>query len=116
MFPLYHVLADAGEFAGGDVVPSTSSNTLRLDGLAMRKDGKTRVLIANLGVTKQTVRVRNLPEHVQVRRLDETNAEEAMLAPEVFRAQEGELLETSAGELELTLLPYAIARIDTAAE
>jgi len=113
VFPLYHVLADVGEFAGGQVVPTTSSNTLQVDGLALRKDGKTRVILANLSAEPQQVTVQNLSERVRVRHLNEINAEEAMLSPEAFRAGEGELLQTSGGALKLSLLPYAIARIDT---
>lgn len=113
VFPLYHVLADVGEFAGGEVVPSTSSNTLQVDGLALHKDGKTQVILANLSAELQQVTVQNLSERVWVRHLNELNAEEAMLSPEDFRVQEGELLQTSGGALELRLLPYAITRVDT---
>lgn len=113
VFPLYHVLADVGEFAGGEIVPTTSSNTLQVDGLALRKDGKTRVILANLSAEPQQAMVQNLNERVRVRHLNEINAEEAMLSPEAFRAGEGELLQTSGGALELSLLPYAIARVDT---
>ncbi len=113
VFPLFHVLADVGEFAGGQVIPTTSSDTLQVDGLAVRKDGKTRAILANLSPEPQQVTVQNLGRRVRVRRLNETNAEEAMLSPEDFRAGEGETLQTSGGVLELSLLPYAIARIDT---
>jgi hypothetical protein len=114
VFPMYHVLADVGEFAGGEVLPTTSSSTLKVDGLALRKDGKTRVLLANLSPEPQHVIVSNLSQRVRVRHLDETNAEEAMRSPEDFRSQAGELHETSSGALELSLLPHAVARIDSA--
>ena len=114
VFPLYHVLADVGEFAEGEVVPTTSSDTLRVDGLAVHKNGRTRVILANLSGEAQRVMVRNLGQQVRVHRLDETNAEEAMMSPERFRAQAGERLETHAGALKLTVLPYAIVRLDTA--
>jgi hypothetical protein len=113
VFPMYHVLADVGEFAGGEVLPTTSSSTLKVDGLALRKDGKTRVLLANLSPEPQHVIVSNLSQRVRVRHLDETNAEEAMRSPEDFRSQAGELQETSSGALKLSLLPYAVARIDS---
>jgi hypothetical protein len=113
VFPLYHVLADAGEFAGGEVVPTTSNDTLRVDGLALRKDGKTRVILANLSPEPQRATVRNLGQWVQVRHLDETNAKEAMQSPERFRASEIQSLQTPDGALELHLLPYAVVRIDS---
>ncbi len=113
VFPLYHVLADVGEFAGGEVVPTTSSNILQVDGLAVRKNGQTRVILANLSAKPQQVTVQNLGEQVRVRHLNETNVVEAMQSPETFRSQAGELQQTSAGTLELSLLPYAIVRLDS---
>ncbi|MEW5957150.1 MAG: hypothetical protein AB1801_05480 [Chloroflexota bacterium] len=112
VFPLYHVLADVGEFSGGEVLPTASSQTLVAAGLAVRKNGQTRVLLANLSHEPQQVTIQNLAEQVRVRALDETNAEAAMQAPEEFRAQAGELRSTSAGTLRLSLRPYAVARLD----
>ncbi len=113
VFPMYHVLADVGAFAGGEVIPSQSSATLKVDGLAVRRDGRTRIIVANLTGEPQQVAIRNLSGSVRVRPLDETNAQEAMVAPEDFRTEAGELLQTVKGTLEIRLLPYAIARIDS---
>ena len=113
VFPLYHVLADVGEFAGGEILPSKSSDTLKIEGLALHKDGKTRVLLANLTPDSQRVSVGNLAATVRVRHLDETNAQAAMTSPDAFRAEANELVQTANGTLELSLLPYAIAQIDT---
>jgi len=115
VFPLYHVLADVGEFAGGSVIPSTSSTPLKVEGLVMSRDGHTRILLANLSPEPQSVRVTgaNLARSVRVRFLDETNAEQAMLSPEQFRAEMGEGAQTSPDELELRLRPFGIARIDS---
>ena len=114
VFPLYHVLADVGEYAGGSVIPSRSSNPLQLDGLALRQDGHTRVIIANLSPEQRRVRVQNLDGLVQARFLDETNAVQAMIAPEAFRATPAESLPVVDRQLTLDLLPYAIVRLDTA--
>jgi len=113
VFPLYHILADVGEFAGGQVIPTTSSASLKVDGLALRTDGKTRVLLANLSPERQQVSVQNLSQEVQVRQLNETNAEAAMSSPEGFRAEAGDTMQTTKGTLELSLLPYAVVRIDS---
>jgi hypothetical protein len=113
VFPMYHVLADIGEFAGGEVIAMTSSDTLKVNGLAIRKDGKLRALLTNFTDETQIVTVQNLPTTVRVRRLNETNAEQAMLSPETLRAQEGEIMPTSKETLTLNLLPYEIVRIDT---
>lgn len=113
VFPLYHILADVGELSGGEILPSKSSDTLKVEGIALRKDGKTRILLANLTPDSQQVKVHNLPETIRVRRLDETNAHAAMTSPEAFCSSTGELVQTMDGTFELNLLPYAIAQVDT---
>ncbi|MEA3334364.1 MAG: hypothetical protein U9R25_00525 [Chloroflexota bacterium] len=113
VFPVYHVLADVGEFAGGEVIPTESRNPLLVDSLAMRYGNRVRVLVANLSNEMQQVATSGLPGRVDVRVLDETNGEEAMRFPETFRLSDGEVTETSAGTLTLNLRPYAIARIDS---
>ena len=65
VFPLYHVLADVGEFVEGQVIPTDSSNILKVDGLAVRQGDRTRIILANLTNEPQTVNVQNLgpPPH-----------------------------------------------------
>jgi hypothetical protein len=113
VFPLYHVLADAGEFAGAEIIRSTSSHSLRVEGLALREAGMIRVLLANLSAAHQVVVLRGLGERAHARVLDETNAEAAMREPEAFRAQLGQEQATEAGELNMTLRPYAFVRVDS---
>ena len=114
VFPLYHVLADVGEFAGSEVIRSTSSDALKVDGLVLRNNsGATRVLLANLSPKAQQVSVRNLGQNVRARHLDETNVAAAMASPEDFRAEQGSAVQTTDGNLELTLLPYAVVRVDS---
>jgi len=103
-----------GEFAGGEVIRSTSGDALKVDGLALRKDGRTRVLMANLSPETQQVSVQGLDPDVRVHRLDETIAEAAMSTPEAFRAEEGQPMQTTGGTLRLSLLPYAVVRVDSA--
>src|SRR5262249_44518637 len=112
VFPLYHVLADVGEFAGGEVVPSRSSQPLQVDGLVLQKDGRSRLLLANLSAEPQRVMVHGVGRAPRVRMMDQTNVEEAMQSPEVFRAGEGEQVQSVDGKLELNLRPFAMARID----
>ena len=59
VFPMYHVFADVGEFAGGHVIPSISSDTLHVDGFTLHKDGKRRVLLSNLTDKQMSVRMFN---------------------------------------------------------
>ncbi|HEX5417155.1 MAG TPA: hypothetical protein VFZ25_15935 [Chloroflexota bacterium] len=112
VFPVYHILADVGDFVGGEVVPTRSSAQLLVDGLALQKGGRKRVLLANLSHETRTVHVSGLRPRVRVRQLDELTAEDAMRAPDEYRAGTGELVETSGGTIVLTIRPYAITRID----
>ena len=114
VFPLYHVLADYGAFAGGEIVPCRSSAALRADGMVLKQDGRIRILVTNLIPEPQVVRVAcpELSGDVLVRVMDETNAEEAMLAPEAFRQAAGERRTAGNGMLSLDLGPCAVAYVD----
>lgn len=112
VFPLYHVLADLSEFAGGTVVPTKSDDPLKVDGFASHKMGKTRIVLANMTSLNQPINVRNLGGQLYVRRLNETNAEAATGSPEDFRAQPDSLVQSSGGQFEIDLLPYEVLRID----
>jgi len=112
VFPLYHVLADVGDFAGGEIMLSTSSNPLALEGIAIKKGGRRRIILANLSLSPLEVKVKDLAENVLVRHLNETNIQAAKKNPEGFRAELGQRLSTFNGDLTLDLDSYAIARID----
>ncbi len=116
VFPLYHVFAEVAEFRGGVFRPLTSSHPLLVDGLAMQKDGRTRMLVANLSAEPQRVMAANLSGQATVRLLDETNAEAAMRHPWQYRSDAGKGVQTGCGALELNLLPYAVACVDVAEE
>jgi len=115
VFPVYHLLADAGEWAGGEVVPAISSAPLVAEGLALSRGGDLCVLVANLTPLEREVVVMGLAseglDEVRVRTLDVTNAGRAMAQPETFRAEAGERVPLTAGALRLTLRPYALARV-----
>ncbi len=91
VFPIYHVLADLGEMAGARsaLIPADSSDPIRLTVLAMRRDGRSRLLLANYDDTPVPVRVNRLGEasEARVRSLDATTALQAMREPEAFRAR-----------------------------
>ena len=112
VFPLYHVLADAAEFVGAEVLPTTSSNPLQVDGFALRLHGRQRLVLANMRNEQQEVVVAPVAGEVLVRMLHETNVVEAMRAPERFRACGMEQVRATGGVLRLTLGPYAVACID----
>jgi D-apionolactonase len=112
VFPLYHVLADAAEFVDGEIVPYVSSAPLRVNGMMLRKGTRTRLMLANFTAQVQRVSVQGVGEQVAVRDLDETNVEKACTVPETFRALTGVTKHTSEGQLEVSLRPFAVVRID----
>jgi hypothetical protein len=82
--------------------------------VALMKEGRTRVLLANLTAQPQLVTVREVGARVSLRVLDESNAIEAMQSPEAFRTRQGEWVTTPGGILELALKPFAYACVDAA--
>jgi hypothetical protein len=112
-FPMYHVFADLGAFAGGELLAVTVSDSRQTGGLAVVRDGRLRLLLANFTPSTQTVMVRGLSGTVTVTTLDETSAERAMRHPDAFRASPGQPVRAdSPGGLPLVLLPYAVVRLD----
>jgi D-apionolactonase len=112
VFPLYHVLADLGEWTGGELVACAPNAPLSVNGLAVRHREKLHVLVANMTSASQELDVGPLETpKVMLRELDDRNAWEAMFRPEQFRASRREAM-VAAGSLHLTLAPYAVVRID----
>jgi len=111
VFPLYHVLADVGEFAGGEVVVCNSSDPVAVEGMVLRKAGRMAVLLANLTDQPQVARVTGLQPLLRARLLDEANVIAAMTEPRKFRANPGGSAEIIAGTLEVELRPYGLARL-----
>lgn len=112
VYPLYHVLADIGEFKGGTILPVNSSHALISNGLLLRKGKLERMILANHSPQQQILQIHGLNGSLSVRILDENSIFRAMQAPEQFRAAPGTNYNTDDGLLELTLLPYATATID----
>jgi hypothetical protein len=113
VFPLFHVLADAAEFAGADVLPSVSSHPLAFDGLTLRKNGTLRVMLANLTEHPRSILIRGLPAEALVRTLEEGSYERAtMTDPIAFHEVPGEPWLTRDGTLQIRLQPYSYGRID----
>lgn len=118
VFPVYHVLADVADYVSDgsliypEVLAATSSNALKMQGLALSGGDSQRLLIANLTSEIQAVTVRGLPAQVSVRYLDETNVVEAMINPESYRAQIS-TRDTTNGKHKFDLCPYAVIKIDS---
>lgn len=113
-FPLYHVLADVCEFAGGNVLPSQSSEPLKVECLALARDGRQRVLLANMTGETIPVAVRGpATTSVLVKRLDERTVLAATVNPGTFRESDAERQRTTDGALRIDLFPYSVVRVDS---
>lgn len=111
VFPLYHVLADVGEFGEGGspaVLLLRSSRPSEVLGLALRQQGRMRALIANLTNTEQNVRLPSILVGGRSRRLDHATSRVATRTPEVFRAAAPA---GTVGDL-VRLSPHEVLRVD----
>jgi D-apionolactonase len=111
-FPMYHVFADVGDFAGGTMRVFQSESRRMLSACVLEKNGRRRYLIANMTQEKRDFFIRDLPKDVLITLLDDTTLPMACLHPDKFRKNTGRKKETKHGRLNIWLGPYAIARID----
>jgi hypothetical protein len=113
VFPLYHVLADAGEFAGGEVVRTHSSDPLTVQSLMLRQASRRRLMLANLQARPVRVVLSGAETPFRVRHLDSETVSRAMREPESFR-HSGHATHSPARKPSLTLGPCALATLDFA--
>ncbi len=115
VFPVFHVLADVNEGLDEELLPLSSSRPLSAQGLALRRGGRYRVLVANLEPEGRRVFCVGLPRNrpFRLRSLDLSSVEEATSAPEGFRRRFGSTVVSSeAGELGVELEPYAVVTLE----
>ena len=94
-YPVYDLLNEMGEFAGGNVRQIDSTDTLAAVGLALVKPGKMRLLIGNLRAETQPIILRGFSgKPVTVKFLGNNNTS---VLP----------------ELHISLPAYGVARIDS---
>ena len=107
VFPVYHVLADLGEFARSHAIPTECDRPGNVESLLLQQGRNLRWIIANLSGESRRVR---LPDNIhigRIRRLDESTVSTAMNRPEVFRSERS----TFEGP-ELVLGRHAVATLD----
>jgi hypothetical protein len=114
VFPLYHIFADLAELDAPQVLPLRSSDPLRVEGLAIVSGALTRLLVANVTHSKQTVELPVAARSARVRVLDVSTVQAAMIDPESYRAREGATHPIAAGRLRLELSPFASVCVDLA--
>ena len=112
VYPVYHVLADLGEFTGAEVMPCFSSDSLRLSALALRQAGALRLILANHSAQTQTLILSGLSGSWMMRSLDINTIEQAMADPEAYRAQPGQPLPAG----QISLQPFAVLTLDRLTE
>jgi D-apionolactonase len=115
VFPLFHVLADAGEWTDAEIMRSTSSQPLSVEVLTPRNGGSFRFLFANFTDTMQTVELSGIQGVGVLYILDEHNVAQAVSDPDAFRSRPGEHLTLTHDGFHLELAPFAVARIDLSA-
>ena len=113
LFPVYHVFAAVGGFAEGQVLATSSSDSMKVTGLALTKGSARRVLLANLTAEAQLVDVQGVYGSLQLRTMDETNAEALMHDSAALDTKARTVQVTAHDSLRLELLPFAVACIDT---
>ncbi len=109
-FPLYHVFADVGEFAGGQAAALTPSGNQSISSLALRLGSRTTYLIANQTSSQQAIALTGPAKNCLVRSLNAANAEFAMRSPAAYRNTPF----TQITSPVLTLPPYGLIRCDLA--
>jgi hypothetical protein len=108
VFPLYHVFAEAAEYAGGTVSRVISSDPLRAEALLLQKNGRRRLLLANAGTQEESlVLPPELSGHA-VRVLDARSFREATNTPERWRRQNPR----AAASREARLAPYGVVTLE----
>jgi hypothetical protein len=111
-FPVYHVFADIGEFAGASLFDVAVSDHLAIEALALVKGDRLRVLLASFHDQDAEVTV-SLPEvrDLRARALDDQTYDLAADEPATFR-DSGEPITASDGQVSIQLRPYAVVTID----
>jgi hypothetical protein len=112
VFPVYHVFADLADLKTAELIACTSTDPLRIQGLALSDGGSLRMLIANLTPEKQTCVIKGIGVNgAQVRTLEANTFSHATAQPLQFRSQLS-WTPLAGSTLTFTLAPYSVTRID----
>lgn len=111
IFPIYHVLADIGEFHGGELLPVAVSDALRVQALALRDGQRLRVILANMSDASLQVELTLPGGETTVRPLNDETVYLAASEPRAFRAS-GEPLGEVKDALTLDLPALGLVTID----
>ena len=111
VFPVYHVLADVAEFRDGEILPVALGDGLRVQGLALRKGDRTRVLLANMTDDPVSVTLDLAgAQRGSLRQLDDRSFTRAASEPGTFR-DSSQPVDVADGIAEIALPPFAVATL-----
>ena len=112
IFPVYWVFEFLANEKDAILISLTSDMPLLVEGLAIRKNNNTRVMIANLQPCFQEIRLRSLPEgEASLRRLNAVSIGVASSDPDAFLKLSKPVI-IQEGELIHTLDPYETAFLE----
>ena len=111
VFPLFHVIADVNEFAGGLLGPLELQDRSGVDGCMLEKNGRRRYLVANTTPDPRTVILRCVSRNLRMRKLDAGSFDLACAQPHAFR-KAGRKVTVAGGACMLRLPAYAVATLD----
>jgi hypothetical protein len=111
--PIYHVLADLGDWRTTVLVHSTSSDPLTVETLVVRSERGAHALIANLTGDAQPCSLPSPAGSVGLRALEECALADALGEPEAYR-EARTTLRVDDALLHVELSPYSVLRIDPA--
>ena len=112
VYPLYFVFLLLSGFQGARAFSYQSSAPLKVDGLVLTDEQRRRILLANLTSEEQRIEIRDLPAFVEIKILDSTSIEAAMIEPERYETLPAQKIRVSGGCLEIRLNAFALAQID----
>lgn len=109
VFPLYHVLADVADFAGGEMIGVQSGEPFKVEAMLLERGQQKTLLLTNLTAASQIATIDWIPAAARSRRLHEQTVEVATREPETFREQHtrNEFLTE-----RIVLFPFEIIRLD----
>lgn len=114
VFPLFHVLADVCEMAGGKIITAKSSKPLSSNALHITGNNKSRIIVYNLTWIPQNISLHGLwTTRVKLRVLNEDTVTGAMFDALEFRKKYSDSMEVpTSGILNLRLKPYEVVTVD----
>jgi hypothetical protein len=113
VFPLFHVLGAVGEFAGGEVIVTRSTDPLRVESIALARADSTCLWLANLTASHQTASVTGFSRVTHRLDLDWPQEDGWMFEPDTVLLSKGQALGSVSGhEIQVGLAAFGLVRLE----